>query len=213
MRKLMLGIAALVACSWGAASAMAEDLEVLDPQIAQTIAQVLVEAAEKIEKPQVKIEGDVEKTCGCHRDRTGMLLVPDKNIKPDPDNEGVKSDPGAPLCHLFMSDGFTLVLDGKPVDVAKLRTLSVAGPDGNEFKVRYLAMTARHTDDDVWHVYGFGTDEKPLLDAQINAGAGPGSQPLAIEIKEFEDDAGTAYVTIFDQFQCSFKVAYKAPAE
>jgi hypothetical protein len=207
----MLGIVACAACSWATASARAEDLEVLDSQIAQTVAQVLVEAAEKVEKLQVKVEGDVEKTCGVHRDRTGILLVPQKDIKPE--NDAVNSDPGAPLAHMFMSEGFTLVIDGKPVDAAKLRTLNVAGPDGNEIKVHYLTLAARHTDDDAWHLYAYGTGEKPLLDVAIGQGAGPGTQPLALEVKEFDDNAGTAYVTIFDQFQTNFKVAYKAPAE
>jgi hypothetical protein len=211
MKKVMLGIAALAACSWGTASALAEDLEVLDAQIAQTVAQVLVEAAEKLEKLQVKIEGDLEKSTGVHRDRTGILLVPQKDIKPETD--AVNSDPGAPLAHMFMSEGFTLVIDGKPVDASKLRTLNVAGPDGNEIKVSYLSLAARHTEDDAWHLYAYGTDEKPLLDVAIGEGAGPGTEPVALEVKEFDDDAGTAYVTIFDRFQSSFKVAYKAPAE
>jgi hypothetical protein len=209
MRKFMLGVAALAACAGGATSALAEDLEVLDGQIAQAFAQALMPAAEKVEKLQVKVEGDLEKACGVHKEQTGLLLVPQKDIKPE--NEAVNSDPGAPLSHLFMSDGFTVVVDGKPVDAAKLRTLSVMGPDGNEIKVRYLTLAARHTDDDVWHLYGYGTDAKPLIDARIGEGAGPGTQPLALEVKDFEDNAGTAYVTIFDRYQCSFKVAYKAP--
>ncbi len=102
------------------------------------------------------------------------------------------------------------MIDGKPVDPAKLRTLAFTGQDGNEHKVNYLALAARHTDDDVWHLYGYGTDAKPLLDIRIGEGAGPGTQPLAMEVKEFEDNKGTAYITIFDRYQCSFKVNLKA---
>lgn len=211
MKKLMLAVAAVAAGSWGAAVAAAEDLEVLDAQIAQTVAQVLMEGAEKIEKLQVKVEGDLEKSCGVHRDRVGILLVPQKDIKPE--NEAVNADPGAPLAHMFMSEGFTLVLDGKPVDTAKLRTFTVQGPDGNDMKVTYLTLAARHLDDDSWHLYGYGVDAKPLLDVAIGEGSGPGTEPLALEVKEFDDNAGTAYVTIFDRFQSNFKVAYKEPAQ
>jgi hypothetical protein len=211
MKKLMLAVAAVAAGSFGAVAAVAEDLEVLDAQIAQTVAQVLVEAAEKLEKVQVKIEGDLEKSCGVHRERTGILLVPQKDIKPE--TEAVNSDPGAPLAHMFMSEGFTLVLDGKPVDAAKLRTLTVQGPDGNDMKAAYLLLAARHLDDDTWHLYGYGTDDKPLLDVAIGEGSGPGTEPLALEVKEFDDNAGTAYVTIFDRFQSNFKVSYKEPAQ
>jgi hypothetical protein len=207
MRKLVLGIAALVACAWGSAAAMAEDLEVLDPQIAQAFAQALVPAAEKIEKLQVKVEADTDKACGVHKEQTGLILVPQKDIQPE--NDAVNKDPGAPLAHLFMSPGFAPVIDGKPLDAAKMRSLTIMGQDGNEHKVSYLTLAARHTDDDAWHLYGYGTDDKPLLDARIGEGAGPGTQPLALEVKDFEDGNGTAYVTIFDRFQCSFKINFK----
>ena len=212
MRKLVWGLAALTAGAFGAASAVAEDLEILDPQIAQAFAQVLAEAAEKVEKPQVKISGDIEKSCGVHKEQVGLILVPQKDLKPEEIPEGVETDPGAPMGHLFMSTGFSPVIDGKPVDASKLRALSITGQDGNEQKVNYLALAVRHTDDDVWHLYGYGTDEKPLIDVQIAEGTGPGTLPLAIEVKELEDNVGTAYVTIYDRFQTSFKLGYK-PAE
>ena len=94
MRKAVLGIVALGACVWGTSSAMAEDLEVLDPQIAQAFAQALTEAAGKIEKPQVKIDADVEKACGVHLDQVGLIIVPQKDITPE--NDAVNSDPALP---------------------------------------------------------------------------------------------------------------------
>ena len=50
---------------------------------------------------------------------------------------------------------------------------------------------------------------KALVDARIGEGAGPGTQPLALEIKDVEDNTGTAYVTIYDRFQANFKINYK----
>ena len=81
MRKLLLGSAALVACALGSAAAMAEDLEVLDPQIAQAFAQALVPAADKIEKPQVKVEADADKACGVHKEQVGIILVPHQVVE------------------------------------------------------------------------------------------------------------------------------------
>src|SRR5262249_44701083 len=109
--------------------------------------------------------------------------------------------------------GFTPVIDEKPIDASKLRTLTFSGQDGAEHKVSYLALAARHTDDDVWHLYAYGSDAKPVLDVQIGEGTGPGTQPLALEVKEVVDTTGTAYITIFDQYQCNFKLNYKAVAE
>ncbi len=94
MRKLLLGIAALAAGAMGTTSAMAEDLEILDEQIAQAYAQVLGEAAEKIENAQVKVEGDIDKACGVHRDMVGLILVPQKDLSPEEIPDGVNADPG-----------------------------------------------------------------------------------------------------------------------
>ncbi|MEX2112658.1 MAG: hypothetical protein WD845_05695 [Pirellulales bacterium] len=212
MKKYVLGFGALVACAMGSVSAPAMDLEILDPQIAQAFAQALCESADAIEKPQVKIDPDLEKSCGVFMDvgePVGLIIVPQKDITPE--NEDVNKDPGAPLGHLFMSKGFAPVIDDKPIDDAKLRTITFAGQDGQEQKVSYLTLAARHTDDDVWHLYAYGTDEKPLLDLQIGEGVGPGTQPIAIEVKDVEDNSGTAFVTIFDMYQCSFKLNYKKP--
>lgn len=209
MKKFICG-AAMAACALGTKLAVAEDLEVLDPQISQAFAQVLAQAAEKIEKPALKVQGDVEKATGVHKEQVGLILVPQKDLKPENIPDEVNSDPGAPMGHLFMSKGFTPVIDGKPLDKSKLKTVKFTGQDGNEQEVMYLALSARHTDDDVWHLYGYGSDGKPVLDARIGEGAGPGTQPLALEVKDMEDNTGTAYVTIYDRFQCSFKITYKA---
>jgi hypothetical protein len=208
MRTFVLGVVALTCGAWFSASALAEDLEILDPQIAQAFAQALVEVADKIEKPQVKVDADIEKACGVHLDQVGLIIVPNKDISPE--NDKANSDPGAPVGHLFMSHVFTPVIDGKPVDKSKFRQLTFSGQDGNEHKVNYLILAARHTaDDDVWHMYAYGTDEKPLIDARIGEGTGPGTQPIALEVKELENNEGTAYVTFFDQFQCTFKINHK----
>jgi len=208
MRKHLLAVAALAAGALGTTSAVAEDLAILDPQICQAFAQVLGEAADKIENPQVKVEGDNEKACGVHLDQIGLILVPAKDLKPEEIPDAVNSDPGAGLAHLFMSEVFTPVIDGKPLDKSKMRTLEIVGQDGSPQKVNYLTLAARHTDDDVWHIYGYGSEEKPVLDVQIGEGFGPGTMPLALEVKEVEDSTGTCYLTIYDRFQTSFKVTY-----
>lgn len=218
MRNLLWGIAALAAGAFGAASAMADDLEALDPQISQAFAQFLNDEIAKVENLQVKIEGDIDKATGVHREQVGLILVPQKDLNAEEIPDAVNSDPGAAMGHLFMSMGFTPVIDGKPLAKEKLRTVKFVGQDGNEQEVSYLALSARHTDDDVWHLYGYGSDEKPVLDVMIGEGVGPGTQPLALEVRDIEADdkageVGTCYVTIYDRFQTNFKLAYKAPEE
>jgi hypothetical protein len=212
MRNAVLGCCALAASAIGAASVSATDLEILDPQIAQAFAQALCESAEEIEGLQVKVDPDLEKACGVFMDvgePVGMIIVPQSDITPE--NEAVNSDPGGAAGHLFMSKGFAPVIDDEPIEDSKMRTITFEGQDGLEQKVSYLTLAVRHTDDDVWHMYAYGTDEKPLLDVQIGEGVGPGTQPIAIEVKDVEDNMGTAYVTFFDMYQTSFKVNYKQP--
>jgi hypothetical protein len=207
MRNFWCGLAVLTAGAFGAASAVAEDLEILDPQIAQAFAQVLGEAVDKIENPPVKIECDLEKCSGVFKETVGLILVPQKDLKPEEIPEAVNSDPGAPMGVLFMSSVFSPVVDGKPLDKSKLKELKVTGQDGTEQTVYALLLTARHTDDDSWHLYGYGSEDKPVLDAPIAEGFGPGTMPLAIEVKDLEDNEGNCIVTIYDQFQSTFKIA------
>src|SRR3990172_429393 len=111
MRTVVLGVVALALTAWVAGSAIAEDLEILDPQIAQAFAQALIEVADKVEKPQVKVDADVEKACGVNLDQVGLIIVPHKDISPE--NEAANTEIGAPVGHLFMSHVFTPVIDGK----------------------------------------------------------------------------------------------------
>ncbi len=212
MRNVVLGLSALVAYAISAAPASAMDLEILDPQIAQAFAQALCESADEIEDLQVKVEPDLEKACGVFMDvgePVGLIIVPQTDITPE--NEAVNSDPGGAAGHLFMSKGFAPVIDDKPVDDSKMRTITFEGQDGLEQKVSYLTLAVRHTDDDTWHLYAYGTDKKPLLDVEIGEGVGPGTQPIALEVKDMEDGTGTAYVTFFDMYQTNFKLNYKHP--
>jgi hypothetical protein len=213
MKKILCGAVALAAGVLGAASAAAEDLEILDPQIAQAFAQVLGEALDKVEKTPIKVEGDLEKCCGVFRETVGLILVPQKDLKAEEIPDAVNSDPGAPLGVLFMSECFRPVVDGKPLDDSKLLTLQVTGQDGSEQNVYCLLLAARHTDDDTWHLYGYGSEEKPVLDASIGEGFGPGTVPLALEVKDLEDNEGTCVVTIYDMYQSSFKLADKTGAD
>jgi hypothetical protein len=209
MRKLLLTVAALAAGACGAASAGADDLPILDPQISQAFGQFLTEVAEKIESPQVKIEGDIEKSTGVHQENIGVIVVPQKGLAGIP--ESVSADPGAPLAHLFMSPGFTPVIDGKPLEASKLRTLAFTGQDGSEQKVSYLALTVRRTDDQVYHLYGYGSEEKPVLDLQPGSGAGPGTMPIALEVRDFKDNLGRCFLTVYDRYQANFQIGYTPP--
>lgn len=95
----------------------AEELTEIDPDMANTYGTYLVKNfKEKITDAQVKLEEDVENAVGLHNGSEGMILIP-TTLPEDPEgNEEVKSEKGAGLAYLFLSEKFTPVIDGKPVD-------------------------------------------------------------------------------------------------
>lgn len=211
MRNLVWALAVLVGQGWGAGRVVAEDWQILDPDTAQAYAEVLAPMAEKVEKPQVQIAGDVAKSTGVNRDQIGLVVVPQNGLSGIP--SGAREAPGAPIAHLFLSPGLVPLSDGKPIDPSKMRTLTFTAQDGSQQKVNYLALAARLTEDRVWHLYGYGTEEEPVLDTRISSGRGPGILPIAVEVRNFEDNQGRCYVTIYDSYQAYFPIRLMVPAD
>lgn len=72
-------------------------------------------------------------------------------------------------------------------------------------------LAVRQVDEEEYHLYLYGKGKKPLIDVEISEGEGPGSTPVAVEVKEVKDDAtkGELVVTVLGRYQASFGVAYK----
>jgi len=69
-----------------------------------------------------------------------------------------------------------------------------------------LILAIRQVSDKDRRLYVYGTDSKPLMDIPLSKNAGPGTQPVAVEIKEIQDQQAKLFVTLFDKDQASFKV-------
>lgn len=183
--------------------AVAQDVEPVPQEMAQRLGEMLTKAAEKIEKPQVKIEADPSKSVAVAVQEVegGVLLVPQKGLDEEntPDMT-VKN--GVPLGLLFSSSPLVPVIDGKLVDRKKMRVLKVEGRQG-ETEVNCLLLSVRQISDEDYRLYGFGKGPKPVIDVKFDGGEGPGDTPVALEIEPGEP--ATVVVTVFDKYQAKFQ--------
>jgi hypothetical protein len=209
MKKLLLPVLALYACAAFAAVSLQDKLDPIEPEKAREIGKKLAEAAAKIENPQVKIDPDADQAVGVHYpEKAGAILVPCKGVKEGNPDPAVQTDPGAPLGYLFLYH-ITPSSNGKPADADKLRTVSVTDDKGNEHRIAVLLLAVRQVSEDDWRLYAYGQDKKPLVDAAFSENSGPGTQPVAVEVKEIQDRHGKLVVTVFDKYQASFPVEHR----
>jgi hypothetical protein len=189
----------------------AQDLQPVPENRAHSVAARLVELADKIDKPQVKIEADASKANGFHvPSKLGVLVVPQKDLKEGEQSAAkTKVERGAPLAYLFAYQVVPLV-DGKRVDVNRLRTIKVTDEEGQERRVHVLLLAVRQLADDDYRLYGYGQEEKPLVEAKFSEGASAVAEPVAVEIKEPNEQTreGNIVVTVFKKYRASFRGAY-----
>lgn len=207
-----IGIAVLVVMLLGAGgrTVSARDLEAMDGTMARDLATRLCREAQKIQNPQVKVTADIEKAQGVHEpSQAGVLIVPQKGLKEGVTDQSpeAEKESGTPLAYLF-SYRILPVVNGQPITPEKLRKVKISMENGEEYTVYCMLVSARKVSDDDWRMYAFGVDKKPIVDVPFGYGDGPGSGPLAVEIKDVQHVDGDLAVTVFDQFQASFKVRY-----
>jgi hypothetical protein len=199
---LALGIAV------SATQVLAQDLEELDPERAQRVAEMLVAKAGQIESPQVDLQVDVAKASGLKLRDDGLLVVPQKGISETDENTDVDSEQGAALAYLFMSEGFCPVKGGTQVTESKLRILAVTDKQGVQRSVKCFLLAVRQLTDDDWRLYVYGAENKPLVDAQFAESTQDKLGPVSLSIDDVAGSEGTLTVTVFGKYQASFRVAY-----
>ena len=95
------------------------------------------------------------------------------------------------------------------MDPSELRTVTYTEDNGTDHAIYCLLLAVRRVAEGDYRLHVYGHGEEPLVDAQFSEGAGPGHLPIAVEIKEIQEDEGKLVVTVFDKYQASFKVGYK----
>jgi hypothetical protein len=187
------------------ASSWAQDVEPVPTDVAQKFGEALVKAAAKIDKLQVKIEGDPANSVGVSvPEEGGVILVPQKGIDEENTPDMTVAN-GVPLALYFSTPNIVPMIDGKLIDRGKLHGVTVTDDQGKEHEANCMLLTVRKISDEDYRLYGFGKAAKPLIDVRFTDGKGPGTKPLAVEIKDIEGQTGSLVVTVFDKYQAKFR--------
>jgi hypothetical protein len=185
------------------------ELVSIESEAAKQVAEQFSEQVQKFKKPQVKVEPDPSKANGVHkRNDAGALIVPQKDLTEEKLPDAAKSKAGAGVAFLFMHR-LVPIIDGKGVSKEKMRSVTYTNKDGDKIAIHCLILAVRQVSDKDRRLYVYGTDSKPLIDVPFSKNAGPGTQPVAVEIKEIQDQEGKLFVTLFDKYQASFKVMHQ----
>ena len=197
---------------WSTLSAVAlaqAELETIDSETAKQVAEQFSEQVQKFKKPQVKVEPDPSKANGVHKpEEAAVLIVPQKDLTEDKLRDAAKSKAGAGVAFLF-TYRLVPVVNGTGVAIEKMRSVTYTNDNGDQTAIHCLILAVRQVSDKDRRLYVYGTDSKPLIDIPLSKNAGPGTQPVAVEIKEIQDQEGKLFVTLFDKYQASFKVMHQ----
>jgi hypothetical protein len=187
-------------------------LEEMDADTAKEYGGMIAQLfAKSLKNPQVKIEGDVDKATGLVNvtTREGIIAIPIKNFKEDRENKAVETDTGLGFCYLFMSQTYNPLIDGKPIDVKKLRTVKFSDPDGNERMATCLLCSIKHVDGDDWQLYIYGNDKEPLLKSPFGEAGDAPKADLALTIQDPTKDQAQLVLNLFGKYSASIPVGLK----
>ena len=212
MKTLAMSLAVAFSLILSARMAVADDLQPIEGDQARAIAERLVQEANKIEKPQIKIDADAQKANGVHSPgKLGIMVVPQKDLKESEELAAkFKTEKGASLAYLFMYH-IVPVIDGKPIETSQLRSVKLIGDNGAEHIVYVLLLAVRQPAEDEYRLHAYGHLDKPLVDAKFAEVSSSGAEPVACDIKDPNEQTlqGKLVVTVFGKYQASFQCGYK----
>ena len=167
--------------------------------------------AKQLKDPQVKIDADVDKSVGLFNltTREGIIAIPIKNFKEDRENKAVETDTGLGCCYLFMSQTFNPLIDGKPIDAKKLRTVKFTDADGNERAATCLLCSVKHIDGDDWQLYLYGSEKEPVIKSPIGEAGDAPKADLALTIQDPTADKGQLVFNLFGKYSAAITVGLK----
>ncbi|NOX55645.1 MAG: hypothetical protein GXP27_14645 [Planctomycetes bacterium] len=215
MKKSFVVFALVVGCGLGVRTqtAVADALEPIEPDDAQEIAQVLVEAAQGIKNPPLKIDADPNNAFGLKYENDGIMIVPIKGLSEDMPEERTKdteSEKGLGFALLFFSEKFAPLVGGKPVDSKRVAILKVTDDDGNERQIKCLLLSARKIFEDDWRLYVFGTQNKPLIETPFVSSDQPEEEGelISLRAEDVEGHEGNLVIRVFGKYEAQFRAAY-----
>ena len=182
------------------------DIEPIPAEVVREIAKVLLDAA------PVDFAGDPSQAVGVgaeddeEDEGLGMILVPAEGLNED--DADMELGETAPLALLFASAPILPAIDGRLIDRDRLHNMSVADDEGEKHDVNCMMLIVKRIADEDYRLYGIGRDaSEPLIEARFDDGEGPGQTPLALEVKDIDEESETAAVviTVFNKYQAAFR--------
>lgn len=204
MNVRMCGLAAALGLVL-AATAEAQQLQPMEPGMAQAYAKHLADEFAKVKDTPVKVDVDASKAVGLVDGREGIIIVPVKGLKEGEVDKEVYLDRGAGLAYLFLSPRFNPVINGKVIPADKLRTVKY-DDEGEEKEATCLLLSVRNVDGDDWRLYGYGAGQKPLVDTRFIEAEGGSEGDLTVSVKDAKDGKQTLVVTLFGKYSAEFAI-------
>jgi hypothetical protein len=189
---------------------IADDFEKIPADVSQGYAQVLSTLFQKTYPDvQAKFEVDPSQATGIHAGQDGVIVVPMKGLKEGDVSPSVETEIGAGLCHLYISTCFVPIIDGKPIETKKLRTISVDDGQGGKREAFCLVVTVKHVNGDDWRLYGYGTEKTPVVNSQFVEAGTSASKPLDIRVINKNSAKANLELTLHNKYAASFSIGIK----
>lgn len=112
---------------------------------------------------QFNFEVDLEKGHAFYNGQQGIFAFPIKGLSEEQIDKQAAAKLGAPLCHLFLSQGLSLIDKGKPLDQKQLRFAKGINHDGEESYSSCFVCTVRRIQEGKLELCLFGAGKEPVL--------------------------------------------------
>jgi eukaryotic-like serine/threonine-protein kinase len=155
---------------------------------------------------QVNFEIDLERGRGFYDGTTdGIFALPIKGLNEEQMEKDRATQKGAPICHLFVSSGLGLLVNGKQLDKSKLRYATGLAHDGEEIKSACFVCTFRQKGDGK-ELCLYGAAKDPVLTIPIGASSGLGPADFECKLGATNTDR-TLVFTLFSKQEAALPFA------
>lgn len=210
MVRMTLVCLTMVAVLGFGSMARAADLEQMPAEMSQLYAQHLSEKFNKEnQERQAKFEVDPSQSSGLRLGQDGIILVPAKGLKEGTIDPAVETETGAGLGYLFLSPCFVPLVEGKPIDAKKLRSIKFDNGQGMEREAICLLVTVKHVQGDEWRMFGFGTEKTPVVNSQFDLASGTVDKSLSLQVKDAKDKQANLELILHKKYGTSFAISNK----
>jgi outer membrane protein assembly factor BamB len=153
---------------------------------------------------QANFEVDLDKGRGFFDQRDAIFVLPVKGLNEDRLDQDAGSGQGAPVCHLLVSSGLQVLVNGKPLDTIKLRFAKGLSHAGEEKESAGFVCTARRKGGGKLELCLFGADKEPVFATPLERVQSPDSA-------DFEAKMGNGQrallMTFFGKYEATLSFA------